>query len=116
MLGLKPGCGGLDRPSDVRELELLVDTGLVYTVLPSKLLRELGVNPIGVRRFRLVDGRVIERDLGIVSIEVHGIKAYTIAVFGDEGIYLLGSTMLEELGLEVDTVNKTLKPTELPLM
>ena len=106
----------VDKPSEVRELELLVDTGSIYTVLPAKLLSELSVKPIGVRRFRLADGRVIERSVGVIGIEVQGIRAHTIVVFGDEDIHLLGSTTLEELGLEVDPVNKTLKPTELLLM
>jgi hypothetical protein len=39
-----------------------------------------------------------------------------LAVFGDEGIYLLGATTLEELGLEVDPVKRELRPRELLLM
>ena len=37
-------------------------------------------------------------------------------VFGDENTYLLSSTTLEELGLEVDPVRGTLRPMELFLM
>ncbi|WP_054857818.1 aspartyl protease family protein [Vulcanisaeta sp. JCM 16159] len=106
----------VDRPSEPSEVELVVDTGSVYTVLPAKLLNELGVKPMGLRRFKLADGRIIERSVGVVGIEVQGIRAHTMVVFGDEGIYLLGATTLEELGLEVDPVNKTLRPTELLLM
>ncbi|MGC9136859.1 hypothetical protein [Caldivirga sp.] len=51
---IKARVWSLDRPSDVREIELLAATGSVYAVLPSGLLRKLGVNPIGVRRFRLL--------------------------------------------------------------
>ena len=42
----------IEDPSISRVLELLADTGAVYTVLPSSLLRELGVKPIGKRRFK----------------------------------------------------------------
>jgi len=59
---------------------------------------------------------LIERDVGIIGIEVQGIRAHTIAVFGDEGVYLLGVTTLVELGLEIDPVKGEVKPMELPLM
>jgi hypothetical protein len=59
---------------------------------------------------------LIERDVGIIGIEVQGIRAHTIAVFEDEGVYLLGVTTLVELGLEIDPVKGEVKPMELPLM
>ena len=106
----------IEDPSISRVLELLADTGAVYTVLPSSLLRELGVKPIGKRRFKLADNRVIERDVGILGIEIKGIKTHTIVVFSDENIYLLGVVTPEELGLEVDLIKGELKPMELILM
>jgi len=102
-------------PSRAAEVELLADTGAIYTVLPSSLLRSLGVEPVGRRRFRLADGRVIERDIGVVGIQIGDRWAYTPAVFGDEGVYLLGVVTLEELGLEVDPTRGVLKPAELLL-
>jgi len=106
----------VEDPRKAKGVELLVDTGAVYTVLPRSLLEELGVEPMGKRRFRLADNRVVERDVGIVGIEIKGIKTHTPVVFGDEGVYLLGVVTLEELGLEVDPVSGELKPMELLLM
>jgi len=37
-------------------------------------------------------------------------------VFGEENVYLLGVTTLEELGLKVDPVRRVLVPMELLLM
>ncbi len=34
-----------------QEIEATVDTGAAYTTLPTRLLRELGVAPMGKRRF-----------------------------------------------------------------
>jgi predicted aspartyl protease len=106
----------VEKPESAREVLLLADTGAIYTVLPRSLLEEMGVKSIGKRKFKLANNQVIERDAGIVGIEVQGIRAHTIAVFGDEGVYLLGVTTLEELGLEVDPVKGELRPMELLLM
>ena len=104
------------KPDRVLELEGVVDTGAIYTVLPTNLMKELGVKPISKRRFRLANNQVIERDVGLIGIEIKGVKTYTTVVFGDENIYLLGVVTLEELGLEVDPVKGELKPMELLLM
>lgn len=106
----------VEKPESAREVLLLAGTGAIYTVLPRSLLEEMGVKSIGKRKFKLADNRVVERDAGIVGIEVQGVRAHTIAVFGDEGVYLLGVTTLEELGLEVDPVKGELRPMELLLM
>ena len=92
----------IEDPSKFREVEVLVDTGSTYTILPRSLLEELGVKPIGKRKLRLADSRVIERDVGIIGIEVEGEKIHTPVIFGDEGVHLLGVITLEELGLELD--------------
>ncbi|MEM1810834.1 MAG: retroviral-like aspartic protease family protein [Thermofilaceae archaeon] len=106
----------VEHPEDVREVTLLADTGAIYTVLPEAFLRSLRVKSIGRRRFKLANGQVIEREVGIIGVEVNGIRTHTITVFGDEGVYLLGVVTLEELGLEVDPVKGELKPLELLLM
>ncbi len=100
----------------VKEVELLADTGAIYSALPRSVLEELGIKPMGRRRFRLANNQVLERDVGIVGIEVEGLKTHTIAIFGDEGVFLLGVVTLEELGLQVDPVQGELKPLELLLM
>jgi len=106
----------VENPENAREVILLVDTGAIYTVLPRSLLEEMGVKSIGKRKFKLANNQVVERDVGIIGIEIQGLHAHTLAVFGDEGIYLLGATTLEELGLEVDPVKRELRPMEHLLM
>ncbi|MEM2286872.1 MAG: Retroviral aspartyl protease [Thermoproteota archaeon] len=106
----------IENLENVIEVMLLADTGAIYTVLPESILKSLGVKSIGKRRFRLANNQVLEKEIGIVGIEVNGVKTHTIAVFGDENVYLLGVVTLEELGLEVDPVKGELKPLELLLM
>ncbi len=106
----------IECPENATEVTLLADSGAIYTVLPESLLKSIGVKSIGRRRFRLANNQVLEKDIGIVGMEVNGVKTHTIAVFGDENVYLLGVVTLEELGLEVDPIRGELKPLELLLM
>jgi len=104
-------------PVNKVEVELIVDTGATYTVISTSILNKLGINPTRTVKLRLADNRVIEKPMGEVGIEVEGYKASaTPAIFGDEGINLLGSVTLEQLGLAPDPVLKRLRPTEALLM
>ena len=99
------------------ELELLADTGAIYSVIPSKALDSVKIERRSMRRMKLADGRVIERYLGIAEIEVRGETAHSNVIFGeDEDASVLGVTALEELGLQVDPVTGELKPMELLLL
>jgi len=94
-------------------IELGVDIGATYTTLPASLLEKLGVKPVRSIRVRLADNRVVERFVGEVGIEIEGYSASaTPVIFGDEGVYLLGSVTMEQLGLVPDPINKRLRPIE----
>ena len=88
------------------EIEATVDTGAAYTSLPTSLLRELGVAPMGKRRFLLADGRRIEMDYGEARATVDGESVTTLVVFGEDdtppllGAYTFaGGLYLERSGL-----------------
>ena len=66
-----------------RDIEATVDTGAAYTTLPTRLLRELGVAPMGKRRFLLADGRRIEMDYGEARATVDGENVTTLVVEDD---------------------------------
>jgi predicted aspartyl protease len=105
------------KPEIKIDLELLVDSGATYTVIPANVLKSLEIESIRLIRLRLADNRVIEKPFGEIGIEYEGYKASaTPVVFGEEGIYLLGSVTMEQLGLMPDPVYKKLKPTEALLM
>jgi len=97
------------KPGNVLDIELIVDTGATYTVLPSKILEKLGISVL--RTVRLADDRVIERPLGEIGIEIEGYRASaTPVIFGEENVYLLGAVTMEQLGLAPDPIEKRLKP------
>ena len=96
------------------EIEATVDTGAAYTTLPASLLRELGVTPMGKRRFLLADGRRLELDFGEARAAIDGESVTTLVVFGEDNApALLGAYTLEGLALAVDPVNQRLVPTHL---
>jgi len=105
------------KPSNVLDVELIVDTGATYTVLPSKILEKLGISVLRTVRLRLADNRVIERPVGEIGIEIENYRASaTPVVFGEENVYLLGAVTMEQLGLAPDPIEKRLKPVEVLLM
>ena len=103
--------------SQYAELELLVDTGATFTLIPSAVSKEIGVEADAKFKLRTADGRFIERDGSIVWVEVEG-KGYKVPVIFGEGkdVPVLGITTLEILGLELDPITKKLKPTEYLLL
>ena len=93
------------------DLEATVDTGAAYTVVPATKLRELGVEPKGLRRFKLADGTTIEGAFGEVVATLDGDTATTQVIFGaDAGPTLLGAYTLEGFALAVDPVQQRLVP------
>ena len=99
-----------------RDIDAVVDTGAAYTTLPGHWLRELGVVPMGKRRFLLADGRRIDMEYGEARATIDGESVTTLVVFGeDESPPLLGAYTLEGLALAVDPVEQRLVPTSLIL-
>lgn len=98
------------------EVELLVDTGAMLTVVPRPVLQRLGVNPVAQRRFRAFGG-VVEREVGGALIRYDATSAVIPIIFGEEGDpAVLGVTALEALGYQVDPVTGELRPTEMLLL
>lgn len=107
------------RPERSYDVEALVDTGATLSVMPGMVLRELGVQVAGSRNFGAIDGRIITRDVGALSMSVAG-EASLVPVpviFGlSADNVVLGVTALEILGLEVDPVHQSLKASDFLLL
>jgi aspartyl protease family protein len=92
-------------------VDVVVDTGATYTVLPATLLRRLAVIPHARATFVLADGRQVEREIGRTWIRVDGRTELTLVVFGEPGGQpLLGAYALEGLRLAADPVGRRLTP------
>ena len=97
---------------EVLDIEATVDTGATYSMLPSGMLRQLGVESIGKAEFELADGRIVEMEMGRVWVTIDGASEVSLVIFGEDGTPpLLGAYTLEGLRLAADPVQRRLVPT-----
>lgn len=96
-------------PKKSFEGEFLVDSGAIYTVVPSTILKKLGIKPTREDKFVLADGKVIKRQVGNAFYEYEGIVSAAPVLFGQRGdSNLLGMFTLEALGLSLDPLKRKL--------
>lgn len=89
--------------------EFLVDSGATHTVVPTEVLKKLGIKPHGEEMFVLADGEIIRRKVGSAFYEYDGKKAAAPVLFGEKGDSpLLGVITLEALGLSLDPLKRKL--------
>ena len=97
-------------------LELLVDTGAFFSVVPASVLEALGVSRMERQTFQLADGTRRTYEVGEATFAFGGRPATSKVVFAPEGVTpLLGALTLESLGLMVDPVTRELLPMRLML-
>ena len=101
-------------PSRAWEGTFLVDTGAIDCVVPRQHLEAIGLEPIDSRVYGLADGSEIQMDVTMARIEfMGGITGKDVIMAEDESAEpLLGVTVLESLGIEIDARNEQL--TKLP--
>jgi clan AA aspartic protease len=86
----------------------VVDTGATDTLVPGRLLRQIGIKPVRRRTYKLATGRK-RYPVGHALIALEGDETAADVVFGtDTDEPLLGVTVLESLGLAVDVINRRL--------
>lgn len=102
---------------EVREkLEFLVDSGAIYSVVPTPVLEKLGIKPLTEQEFRLADGSKIVRKKGVALFKFGDRIGGADVIFGEDGDnILLGTLTLEALGLVLDPLRRELKPLPMVL-
>lgn len=104
----------LQKPQNFSTERFLVDSGAVYSVMPTSILKKLGIKPTHKQKFALANGEVIEKPVGNALFEYREKTGASPVVFGEKDIYLLGAVTLESLGMILDPINRELKP--LPML
>jgi aspartyl protease family protein len=99
------------------ELEFIVDTGAIYTVIPKSVAHKLRLKETGRRKFKIANGDVVEYPVSEAYIIVNGEGVTSVVAIADEKTpLLLGVTTLELMGLRVDPVTGKLTPLELMIL
>jgi len=104
-------------PEKYEEVDFLIDSGAIYSVVSGDILVKLGIKPISVQEFRLADGSIIIRQKGGAVFKYGENIGHAAVIFGEPGdAALLGAHTLEALGLRLDPFNRVLIPLPLLLM
>ena len=103
--------GNVARSDEMRQVEFLIDSGAIYSVVPAATLDALGIKPISTQDFRLADGRKISRRKGVALFRYQDRIGGADVIFGEpDDSNLLGAFTLEALGLALDPLRRELHP------
>ena len=98
------------------DVNCLVDSGAIYSLIPGAVLKKLQIKPHSTREFVLANGDVIQRRLATATFEYDGRRGDSMVIVGEVGDDpLLGATTLEGFGLVLDPFRRELRPMTLPL-
>ncbi|MDI6739983.1 MAG: hypothetical protein QME74_06425 [Candidatus Edwardsbacteria bacterium] len=95
------------------EEEFWIDTGALYSFIPEDYLERISVEPSTTRNLVFADGRQETRLLGFCDFQIEGLEGNIPCpvIFAPKGsLLLMGATALENFGVEVDPIQKRLKP------
>src|SRR2546422_8011001 len=96
------------------EVDMGVDSGAIYSVVPTGVLRRIGVEAREIQAFGLANGESVRRELGDVRYEIGDRSGAAPVIFGRRGdAPLLGVVTLEALGLRLDPLRRRLRPLRL---
>lgn len=88
-----------------------MDSGAFYSVVPTPVLRRLGIKPTRSKSFILADGTTIKRPIGQALFRLNGEEGASPVIFSEKNDgTLLGSVSLEALGLFLDPLKRELRP------
>lgn len=93
-----------------RAVDLSVDSGASYSLLPEPVWQAIGSEPQETLEFILADGTKIARDASECRIRLNGKERPTPVLLGQaDDEPLLGFITLENLGLVLDPFKRTLQ-------
>src|SRR5436309_8901916 len=98
-------------PEIAEEVEFLVDSGAIYSVVPGGILARLGLALRRQREFHLANATRIVRGCGVALFRYGDRDTIAEVIFGEPGdAVLLGAFTLEALGLCLDPLKRELLP------
>jgi len=114
MTTIRAGLASVHDPDRAADVETVVDSGAIYSIVPSAILRDIGVESERAETFWLADGRSVKRRVGHAVSAIAGRSGISNVIFGRAGdAPLLGMLTLEALGLSLDPLKRRLRPLKL---
>jgi clan AA aspartic protease len=93
------------------KLDLLVDTGALYTLLPAEVVARLDLRATEDWQAQLASGERVVYPLGEVRLRLGARERTTMFVAGPSGCpALLGALALESFGMAADPIHQELVP------
>jgi len=116
LVTLEMEVGNPANPQTTEKVQFLIDSGVIYSVVPTPILEGLGIQPLATQEFRLAAGSKITRKKGIALFKYGDRIGGADVIFGEEDdSVLLGAFTLEALGLSLDPLRRDLKPLPMVL-
>jgi len=98
-------------PGGEENLEFIVDSGAMYSLLPHAAWTKIGLEPRRSIRLRLADGTVIERQVSECEFDLPQGRAHSPVILGEPGDQgLLGVVTLENLGVMLNPYKREIVP------
>ena len=108
-MGMTKVLAKVSKAGKSRDVEFLVDSGAIYTLLPEKVCREFRLKPTREMNFSLADGTTIKRKISEIHFEYKGLQGTTPVIIGEKDDQaLLGALTLEILGLVLNPFKREL--------
>lgn len=99
-----------------QSVQMMVDSGALYSVVPESILKKLGIKAHSKKRFTLANGETIERAIGDATFAYLSERGASPVIFGELGdSQLLGAVTLEALGLMLDPLKREIRPLPMVL-
>ncbi len=103
--------GNPANPEVTVAVESLIDSGAIYSVVPTPILENLGIKPLAEQEFKLANGEKITRKKGIALFKYGDRVGGADVIFGEpDDATLVGAFTLEALGLVLDPFKRELRP------
>jgi len=115
-MGLITVTGKVGKGKKAIDVDFLVDSGAIYTLLPERVWKKLNIKPYEELKFTLADSTVISRQISEVWLEYGGRGRTVQVILGEpKDEALLGTLTLEALGLMLNPFTRELLPMKLML-
>ncbi len=100
------------RKAAIELKDVLIDTGATYTVLPEKILEEVGAwGPVGEVEVELGNRQRVKARAYGVAIKIKGVEAPAISIAFEGAQTVVGVETLESIGLRLDPTTGQLEFT-----